>query len=238
MDHVGFGYAPDRPVFTDLNLRIPYGQKVALVGPSGAGKSTITQLLLRLYDPDQGSVFLDSTDLRHCNGPDIRQRFGVVPQDPFIFRTTIRENLCVARPGATDAEIRTACEQANAWEFISKLPDGYETRVGEGGSTLSGGQRQRLAIARALLAEPDYFIFDEATSALDTVSEQLVQEAMEKCVAGRTAIIIAHRLATVRNCDRILVAAGGKIAQDGTYDQLLLQPGLFHDLVQGQVLRS
>jgi ABC-type multidrug transport system fused ATPase/permease subunit len=238
LKNVSFGYEPDRPVLKDISLRIPYGQKVALVGPSGAGKSTVTQLLLRLYDPDQGTVSLGGADLRQCSGPEIRQRFGVVPQDPFIFRTTIRENLCVARPDATDAEMRKACEQANAWEFIAKLPEGWQTRVGEGGSTLSGGQRQRLAIARALLANPDYFIFDEATSALDTVSEQLVQQAMENCVAGRTALIIAHRLATVKNCDRILVASGGIISQDGSYDELLDQPGLFRDLVQGQVLRG
>ena len=238
LDHVHFGYSPEQPVFTDLNLRIPFGQKVALVGPSGAGKSTITQLLLRLYDPDQGRVLLGGVDLRHCHGPEIRQRFGVVPQDPFIFRTTIRENLCVARPGATDVEIRNACEKANAWEYISQLPDRLDTRVGEGGSTLSGGQRQRLSIARALLSEPDYFIFDEATSALDTVSEHLVQQAMEQSVVDRTAIIIAHRLATVKNCDRILVASEGKITQDGSYDELLNQPGLFQTLVQGQVLRT
>ena len=237
-DKVTFGYESDRAVFTDLSVTIPYGQKVALVGPSGAGKSTLTQLLLRLYDPDQGTVCLGQTDLRHCSGPEIRQRFGVVPQDPFIFRTSIRENLCVAHPDATVDEMRRACDQANAWEFISKLPEGLDTRVGEGGSTLSGGQRQRLAIARALLANPDYFIFDEATSALDTVSEHLVQQAVENCVAGRTALIIAHRLATVKNCNRILVAAGGKIAQDGTYDELVQSPGIFRDLVQGQVLRS
>jgi ABC-type multidrug transport system fused ATPase/permease subunit len=238
LDHVSFAYDHDRQVLRDISLTIPYGQKIALVGPSGAGKSTITQLLLRLYDPDQGTVRLGGVDLRQCSGPDVRQRFGVVPQDPFIFRTTIRENLCVARPDATDAQMKIACEQANAWEFISKLPDGWNTRVGEGGSSLSGGQRQRLAIARALLADPDYFIFDEATSALDTVSEHLVQQAMENCVAGRTALIIAHRLATVKNCDRILVTDGGRISQDGTYDELVAQAGLFKNLVHGQVLRG
>ena len=236
--NVTFGYDTDRPVLKAITLTIPYGQKVALVGPSGAGKSTVTQLLLRLYDPDQGTVLLGGQDLRNCSGPEVRQRFGVVPQDPFIFRTTIRENLCVARPDASDNEMQTACEQANAWEFITRLPEGLDTRVGEGGSSLSGGQRQRLAIARALLASPDYFIFDEATSALDTVSEHLVQEAMEKCVSGRTALIIAHRLATVKNCDRILVADGGTLCQDGTYDQLVGEPGLFRNLVQGQVLRG
>ncbi len=235
---VTFGYEPDRPILKGLNLTIPYGQKVALVGPSGAGKSTVTQLLLRLYDPDQGSVRLSGVDLRHVNGHQLRQHFGVVPQDPFVFRTTIRENLRVARPSASDAEIRVACERANAWEYIQRLPEKLDSRVGEGGSTLSGGQRQRLSIARALLADPDYFIFDEATSALDTVSERLVQQAMENVAADRTALIIAHRLATVRTCDRILVCNGGQITQDGTYDELLDQPGMFADLVRGQELRD
>jgi ABC-type multidrug transport system fused ATPase/permease subunit len=236
--NVTFGYDHDRKVLKDVNLTIPYGQRVALVGPSGAGKSTITQLLLRLYDPDEGAILIGGLNIRHCLGPELRHRFGVVPQDPFIFRSTIRDNLCVARPDATDAEIKSACERANAWEFITKLSDGLDTSVGEGGSTLSGGQRQRLAIARALLAEPDFFIFDEATSALDTVSEMLVQQAMENAVTGKTSLVIAHRLATVKNCDRILVIDGGQITQDGTYDQLVSQPGLFRDLVHGQVLKG
>lgn len=236
--NVAFGYDADRPVLKDVNLTIPYGQRVAIVGPSGAGKSTITQLLLRLYDPDQGAILIGGLNIRHCQGAELRRRFGVVPQDPFIFRTNIRENLRVAQPEADDQIIRRACELANAWEFISRLPDGLDTPVGEGGSTLSGGQRQRLAIARALLAQPDFFIFDEATSALDTVSEKLVQDAMENAVAGRTALIIAHRLATVKNCDRILVIDDGRIVQDGKYDELVAVPGLFRDLVQGQVLKG
>ncbi len=236
--NVTFGYEPDRPVLKDVNLTIPFGQRVALVGPSGAGKSTITQLLLRLYDPEQGAILIGGLNIRHCRGPELRHRFGVVPQDPFIFRTNIRDNLCVAKPDATEQQIRRACDLANAWEFISRLPDGLDTPVGEGGSTLSGGQRQRLAIARALLAEPDFFIFDEATSALDTVSEGSVQQAMENAIAGKTALIIAHRLATVKNCDRILVIADGQIVQDGTYDALVGQPGMFRDLIQGQVLKS
>jgi ABC-type multidrug transport system fused ATPase/permease subunit len=238
LHNVTFGYDSDRAVLKDVNLTIPYGQRIALVGPSGAGKSTITQLLLRLYDPDQGAILIGGLNIRHCQGAELRRRFGVVPQDPFIFRTSIRDNLCVARPGAADADIRRACERANAWEFIARLPDGLETPVGEGGSTLSGGQRQRLAIARALLAEPEFFIFDEATSALDTVSEKLVQEAMENAVAGKTALIIAHRLATVKNCDRILVIDDGRVIQDGTYDSLVSQTGLFKNLVQGQVLKG
>ena len=238
LHNVTFGYEAEHPVLKAITLTIPYGQKVALVGPSGAGKSTVTQLLLRLYDPDHGSVRVGGVDVRHLNGQDLRQHFGVVPQDPFIFRTTIRENLRVARPAATDDQIRAACERANAWEFIQRLPDRLDSRVGEGGSTLSGGQRQRLAIARALLADPDYFIFDEATSALDTVSERLVQAAMENVAADRTSLVIAHRLATVRTCDRILVCDGGRLAQDGPYDDLVAQPGLFRDLVRGQGLRG
>jgi ABC-type multidrug transport system fused ATPase/permease subunit len=236
--NVTFGYEPDRPVLKDVNLTIPYGQRVALVGPSGAGKSTITQLLLRLYDPEQGAILIGGLNIRHCQGHDLRHHFGVVPQDPFIFRTSIRNNLCVSNPNATDAQLQRACELANIWEYISGLPEGLDTPVGEGGSTLSGGQRQRLAIARALLAEPDFFIFDEATSALDTMSEGLVQQAMENAVSGKTSLIIAHRLATVKNCDRILVIDAGRIIQDGNYDQLVAQPGMFKDLVQGQVLKG
>jgi len=233
---VTFGYEADRIVLNHVSLTIPYGQKVAMVGPSGTGKSTITQLLLRLYDPNEGEILIDGQDIRHCRGTALRQQFGVVPQDPFIFRTNIRDNLCVAKPDATDEQIQKACELANAWEFIQRLPDGIETPVGEGGATLSGGQRQRLSIARALLAGANFFIFDEATSALDTVSETLIQTAMENAVQGRTALIIAHRLATVKHCDRILVINHGRVVQDGSYDQLLTQEGLFRELVNGQSL--
>jgi ABC-type multidrug transport system fused ATPase/permease subunit len=225
-------------VLRGFSLRIPYGQKVAFVGPSGAGKSTISQLLLRLYDPEAGSISLGGVGLRPFSGPELRRRCGVVPQDPFLFRTSVRDNLRVARPDADEAAIRRACEMANAWEFVGKLPQGLDTRVGEGGSNLSGGQRQRLAVARALLADPPFFIFDEATSALDTVSESLIQDALEKNLAGRTAIFIAHRLATVKGCDRIVVIDAGQVAQDGTYDQLVEREGLFKELVLGQKLRG
>jgi ABC-type multidrug transport system fused ATPase/permease subunit len=237
-DRVGFAYVPGQPVLHDLTLTIPPGQRIALVGPSGAGKSTLAQLLLRLYDPQSGAVRLGGVDLRKFESGDLRKQFGVVPQDPFIFRTTMRDNVRVARPDAGDEAIRQACELANAWEFIAKLPGRLDARVGEGGSSLSGGQRQRLAIARALLAEPRCFIFDEATSALDTLSEQLIQQAIERNLGGHTVIFIAHRLATVKNCDRILVIAAGRIAQDGTYAELAGAPGLFQDLVQGQSLRD
>jgi ABC-type multidrug transport system fused ATPase/permease subunit len=162
----------------------------------------------------------------------------VVPQDPFIFRTTIRQNLRVADPEADDGRIEQACRMANAWQFIEKLPDRLDTRVGEGGANLSGGQRQRLAIARALLANPPVFLFDEATSALDTLSEQLIQETMRRVCEARTAIIIAHRLATVRDCDRILVINRGRVEQDGSYNDLIAESGLFRELVEGQQLKD
>lgn len=239
---VRFSYlkeANDRPpVLKDLSLRIPYGQRVAFVGPSGAGKSTISQLVMRLYDPDAGSVTLAGVDLRALKGPDLRKRFGVVPQDPFIFRTTIRDNVKVARPDADDEAIRRALQQANAWEFVEQLPGKLDELVGEGGSSLSGGQRQRLSIARALLADTPFFIFDEATSALDTLSEELIQRTLDTTLRGRTSILIAHRLATVKNCDRIVVLDAGKVVQDGTFSELANQPGLFAELVAGQRLRE
>lgn len=237
MRHVHFAY-DQAPVLRDVSFVIPYGQTVALVGPSGSGKSTIAQLFLRLYDPDSGEVLLDAQNLRYCAGAEIRRRFGVVPQDPFIFRTTLRQNLRVADPDATDVDLERVCRQANAWEFIEKLPQGLDTPVGEGGSNLSGGQKQRLAIARALLADPSFFLLDEPTSALDTLSEQLIQETLRQVSRGRTTIIIAHRLATVRQCQRILVIRDGAIAQDGTYDELVQRAGLFQNLVQGQQLQA
>mgnify|MGYP001017100813 CR=1 FL=1 len=235
---VTFAYDPARePVLRDLDLVIPRGQRIALVGSSGAGKSTVIQLLMRLYDPQQGDIAIDGVNLRACRGADIRRHIGIVPQDPFIFRTTIRDNIRVARPEATDAEIIHACERAYAWEFIERLPGRLDEIVGEGGSSLSGGQRQRLAIARVLLASPDILVFDEATSALDSTSEHLIQSSLEKECAGRTAIFIAHRLATVKTCDRILVIDAGRIIQDGTFAELVEQPGRFRDMVQGQQLR-
>jgi ABC-type multidrug transport system fused ATPase/permease subunit len=237
-DGVEFGYDAKQPVLRDLSLVIAPGERVAFVGPSGAGKTTVTQLLLRLYDPQAGAVRLGDTDLRAYSTRALRRHFGVVPQDPFVFNTTLRDNLRVARPDADDATIRRACEQANAWEFIAALPGGLDARVGEGGSMLSGGQRQRLAIARALLAAPACFIFDEATSALDTLSEQLISQAIENNLGDRTAIFIAHRLSTVKHCHRIFVLEAGAVAQVGSYDELMARPGLFQDLVRVQQLRG
>ena len=227
-----FGYSAKEPVLKDINLTIPYGQSVAFVGPSGSGKSTLAKMMLRLYDPDEGSMSLGETDLRECRTADVRQRFGVVPQDPYFFSTSIRENLLVVKPGATEDQIREVCEMASIWGFIEQLPNGLDTTIGEGGARLSGGQRQRLAIARALLHGPDYFVFDEATSALDTVSERMVQEAFSRILPGKTAIFIAHRLSTVKDCDRIVVLEDGRIVQDGTFEQLRHEPGLFQQMVE------
>jgi subfamily B ATP-binding cassette protein MsbA len=227
-----FCYAADQPVLRGVNLTIPYGQRVALVGPSGSGKSTLAKMFLRLYDPDEGSVSCGGIDLRRCRTTDVRQRFGVVPQDPYFFHTTIRENLLIVYPGASEERIRHVCESANIWGFIEQLPDGLDTLIGEGGARLSGGQRQRLAIARALLHDPEYLVFDEATSALDTVSERLVQDAFAQILPGRTSIFIAHRLSTVKDCDRIIVLDEGQVVQDGTFEQLREEPGMFRRMVE------
>lgn len=235
---VTFGYDPVRPVLQNFNLVIAPGEKLALVGPSGAGKTTVTQLLLRLYDPQAGSIAIGGADLRTFSTASLRRYFGVVPQDPFFFNTTLRDNLRVARPESSDDEILAACTQANALEFIESLPGGLDARIGEGGANLSGGQRQRLAIARALLADPRCFIFDEATSALDTLSEKLISKALERMLDGRTAIFIAHRLDTARRCDRIIVMQDGQAVQEGPYAELSAQPGLFRELVRSRELRD
>jgi ABC-type multidrug transport system fused ATPase/permease subunit len=209
LSRVTFAYTPGQPVLKNVSVVIPFGQRVAFVGPSGSGKTTLTKLFLRLYDPDEGSVRIGDIDLRRARSTDVRRRFGVVPQDPYFFATTVRENLLIMRPDANQRDCKQVCELANAWEFIREWPEGLDTPIGEGGARLSGGQRQRIAIARALLHNPDLLLFDEATSALDVVSERLVNEALERVLIGRTAIFIAHRLSTVKNCDRVLVIEGG-----------------------------
>ncbi|WFB37721.1 ABC transporter ATP-binding protein [Kiritimatiellota bacterium B12222] len=235
LNDVSFAYN-QTPVLRNVTITIPYGQKVALVGPSGAGKSTIAQLLLRLYDPQSGNITFDNIDLKNILGSEHRRRFGVVPQDPYMFNCSLRDNLTLVDAHADDAKLQKVLEEANAWEFVKQMPNGLDTLLGEGGSMISGGQRQRLAIARALLTDPSYFVFDEATSALDTLSEQLIKEAMNRVTEGKTAIFIAHRLASVENLDRILVVVEGQIVQDGRYDELAVTPGTFQDLLKTQTL--
>ncbi|MFO1414056.1 MAG: ABC transporter transmembrane domain-containing protein [Burkholderiales bacterium] len=211
---------PDSPALSDFTLDVRPGEKVALVGPSGAGKTTVFQLLLRFYDPGQGSVTIDGVDLRDADPEAVRARLAVVPQDPVIFAASVQENVRYGRPDATDEDVRAACAAAYATEFIERLPEGYASFLGERGVRLSGGQRQRLAIARAILADRPILLLDEATSALDAESERMVQLALERLMAGRTVLIIAHRLATIRHVDRIAVMESGRIIATGTHDEL------------------
>lgn len=238
VEGVSFCYRPGTPVLDRVQFEIRPGERIALVGPSGSGKSTLAQLMLRLYDPDGGRITLGGIDLRRYRQQDLRRHFGVVPQDPFLFRGSIRENVVVARPEATDSEVRAALERAHAWEFVEAMDDGIHAAVGEGGSTLSGGQKQRLAIARAILADPPVFILDEATSALDSLSERLIQEFLETGLTGRTLVLIAHRLSTVRFCDRIVVLEHGRLVQLGGFEKLMAEDGLFRRMVEGQSLRQ
>ncbi|WP_373635625.1 ABC transporter transmembrane domain-containing protein [Yoonia sp. SS1-5] len=235
-DNVQFSY-PSRPGISALDhidLTIAPGETVALVGPSGAGKTTIIQLMLRFYDPQKGAVRLDGIDLRDLNRSAFREQIALVPQDPVIFADTARENIRFGRPTATDAEVEAAAKAAAAHDFLMALPDGYDSYVGERGVMLSGGQKQRIAIARAILRDAPILLLDEATSALDAESEQAVQQAVENLARNRTTLIVAHRLATVKQADRIVVFDAGKIVAQGTHDALVAQGGLYARLARLQ----
>jgi len=223
--HVSFGYEPGQRVLHDINLTIRKGQTVAFVGASGAGKSTLADLIVRLYDPDEGQILYDGIDLRQYRLDTLRRRIAMVSQDTFLFHDTIRANIAYGLEDVPEDRIRWAAAQANALEFIEQLPEGFDTVVGDRGARLSGGQRQRIAIARALLRDPDILVLDEATSALDSVSEQLVQEALERLMAGRTVIVIAHRLSTIENADYVVVLEAGRVVEKGTYAGLIEQKG-------------
>jgi ATP-binding cassette subfamily B protein len=235
-DNVGFAY-PARPevlALDGVSLQVKAGEKVAIVGPSGAGKSTLFHLLLRFYDPATGAISLDGVPIKAADPRDVRARIALVPQDSVVFAASARENIRFGRPGASDAEVERAADLAHATEFLRRLPGGFETQLGERGVTLSGGQRQRIAIARAILRDAPLLLLDEATSALDAESETLVQTALEELMRHRTTLVIAHRLATVLSCDRILVMDQGRIVEQGTHASLVAANGLYARLARLQ----
>ncbi|MCP9917598.1 ABC transporter ATP-binding protein [Cyanobium sp. ATX 6F1] len=236
LDGVGFAYSPTQPVLNDLSLEIKPGQVVALVGPSGAGKSTLFSLLLRFNRPSQGRILLDGQDLGDLRAADLRRALALVPQQSSVFSGTVAETIRFGRP-ASDQQLRQAARLANADGFIEALPGGYGARIEERGSNFSGGQLQRLAIARAVLGNPAVLLLDEATSALDAEAEEAVQQGLKQAMAGRTVLVIAHRLATVQEADLILVLDQGRIVERGSHDQLMAQAGRYRELCERQLIR-
>jgi ABC-type multidrug transport system fused ATPase/permease subunit len=235
-DHIFFSYPSrkDTPVLKGLSLSARNGQQVAIVGPSGAGKSTLVSMLLRFYEPDAGTLYFDGKPAIEYPLSELRAQMAYVPQDVLLFGGSIRENIAYGKPDATDEEIILAAQKANAHRFIEAFPEQYNTIVGERGIQLSGGQRQRVAIARAILKDPAILILDEATSSLDSESEQLVQEALENLMKGRTSFVIAHRLSTIRNADRIVVVDKGLVHESGTHAELMASNGLYRKLNEMQ----
>ena len=237
LENVSFAYAGTAAVLRQVDLHIEPGSTVALVGPTGAGKTSIANLIARFYDVSEGSVRIDAVDVRTVTQRSLRRQMGLVPQDPFLFSGTIAENIRFSRPQATLGEVRQAAETANAHEFIAALPSGYDTEIAEGGANLSVGQRQLVCIARAVLANPRLLILDEATSSVDTLTEALIQQALQHLLAGRTAVIIAHRLSTVRHANLICVVEEGRIVDQGRHEELLARGGTYKELYEAQFVR-
>jgi subfamily B ATP-binding cassette protein MsbA len=233
-DHVAFGYDPALPILTNVSFHIKPGQFIGVAGPTGSGKSTLVGLIPRFYDVQAGAVRIDGVDVRDYNLKAIRGRIGYVLQDTILFRGTILENIAFGRPGATKEEIVAAARLANADEFISRMPLGYDTMIGERGSTLSGGQRQRIGIARVMVRNSPILLLDEPTAALDSESEKLVVEALERLMKGRTVVTIAHRLSTIRDADQIIVLSGGVVAENGSHDELMALNGIYAALHRTQ----
>ncbi|MGD8904718.1 MAG: ABC transporter ATP-binding protein [Anaerolineae bacterium] len=231
---VSFSYRGDTRVLHDVNLHVTPGQTVALVGPTGAGKTSIANIIARFYEVTEGAVEIDGIDVRSVTQRSLRRQMGLVPQDPFLFSGTIAGNVRFGRPAASDAEVEEAARMANAHEFILALPDGYDTEILEGGVNLSVGQRQLICIARAVLADPRILILDEATASVDTITEMLIQDALQRLLAGRTAVVIAHRLSTIQHADQICVVEAGRIVERGRHDELLARGGLYRDLYDRQ----